>query len=221
MIKTALIVAGGSGTRFGSTVPKQFTKINNTMVINYSINLFIPIVDIVMVALPEAYKDIVKNILQAPNVHFCTAGTCRQETVFLGLKALEQFSPDYSAIHDAARPIITTDLINNSFKTACTFDSAVPVVSITDSLWQTTSDSTIYSPVNRELFVYSQTPQTFNFKQILEAHTEYHSSLDKFSDCASVYMKKFKKIYTYEGCKNNIKLTVPSDLKYAEFLLLT
>lgn len=217
-MKSAIIVASGIGSRFGSDIPKQFLLINNTMVIEYTIQTFLKCVDILVLVVSNDYIKYIQTHFKDSKIHYCVGGQSRQESVYNGLNYLQTFNPQLVAIHDGVRMLVSEELINQSFATAQQHNSAIPIVSVTDSLWH--NDSFLSQRCNRDEFVCSQTPQTFNYQQILSAHQKTESSLNTFSDCAGVYVASFGKVATYKGDKNNIKLTTIEDMEYLYFKII-
>ena len=216
----AIIVASGSGSRYQSDIPKQFTIINNKMVLEYTLEKFIKTVDKIIVVVPQDYRDSISDhFIQFPNIEVCVGGKSRQHSVLKGLQYLQEYDPDIVAIHDGVRLLVSKKMILDSLETASKYDSAIPIIPIVDSLWQKNKDNTLSTSCNRELFACSQTPQAFNYHKILQAHLYGEETLSQFSDCAGVYANLFNKINTYEGNKTNIKLTTSEDLKFINFLL--
>lgn len=222
MKKAAVVVAAGEGARYQSTTPKQFTTLNNKMIIEYTLSPFFPLVDRIVLVVAQEYLTLMKQFLKdIPSIIICEGGKSRQESVFLGLKALASFHPDYVAIHDGARPLVSSHLIENSFHIARLHNSAIPVIPVSDTLWERNSHTLLSTKANRDLFVCSQTPQTFHYHQIFEAHHNIAPDFDHFSDCAGVYVHSFEQVHTYKGDKNNIKLTSTQDLDFVKFALFT
>lgn len=214
-MKAAIIVASGVGSRYGSDTPKQFIQINNKMVIDYTIQSFINCVDILVLVVSLSYIQMMKDYFNHSKIHCCEGGDSRQESVYKGLNYLQSFSPEFVAIHDGVRMLVTEKLIMHSFDTARKYGSAIPVVPITDSLWY--KDTLLSTRCDRNNYVCSQTPQTFNYQQIFLAHQKVKSTLSHYSDCAGVYVSSFDTVASYEGDKNNIKLTTIEDMEYIKF----
>lgn len=220
MKTSAIIVAGGSGSRYQSNIPKQFTKINDKMVLDYTLEKFTPLVDHIVIVVHQDYYDFVSNHYSSfSNISICFGGISRQHSVLNGLKALIPANPNFVAIHDGVRLLVSKKMIETSFIVAQKYQSAVPILPITDSLWFLNTDQSLSIHQQRELFVTSQTPQTFEFTTILKVHQEQEASLATFSDCASVYSKLYSKVYTYPGEKTNIKLTDQKDFDFIQYLL--
>ncbi|MDK2818249.1 MAG: 2-C-methyl-D-erythritol 4-phosphate cytidylyltransferase [Spirochaetota bacterium] len=220
MKHVAIIVASGSGSRYHSTIPKQFTHINNKMVLEYTIEKFMNIVDEIIIMVHQDYqKSMVQYFSHLSNIQVCIGGKSRQESVLNGLKYLQKHTPDIVTIHDSVRPLVSQSMILDSLATAQKYNSAIPIIPIVDSLWQKNETHTLSTSCDRNLFVCSQTPQAFNYKQILQAHMHAKDILSQFSDCAGVYTNLFHNVHTYEGNKNNIKLTTTDDLAFIKFSL--
>ena len=216
----AIIVASGTGSRYQSDIPKQFTYINNKMVLEYTLEKFIKLIDKIIIVVPQDYKQSISDhFAQFPTIEVCAGGNSRQHSVLKGLQHLQEYTPNIVTIHDGVRLLVSKKMILDSLETASKYESAVPIVPIIDSLWQKNKDQTLSTSCNRELFACSQTPQAFNYHKILQAHLHGKESLSQFSDCASVYTNLFNNINTYEGNKTNIKLTTSEDLKFIKFLL--
>jgi 2-C-methyl-D-erythritol 4-phosphate cytidylyltransferase len=214
--KYALIVAGGSGKRMGTEVPKQFLEINNYPVILHTLDNFlraIPDLELFIV-IPEGYfsfwNEMIADYGFEHNHSLIKGGTERFYSVKNGLDQIK--GDGIIAIHDAVRPLVKKEVIRNTFFAAERNNSAIPVVPVFESLRKKTGANTS-SPVNRNDFVLVQTPQTFRLKMIREAYqTPYNAS---FTDDAAVFEAAGNIIHLTEGNKENIKITTPSDMRIA------
>jgi 2-C-methyl-D-erythritol 4-phosphate cytidylyltransferase len=214
-----IIVAGGSGQRMLSEIPKQLLTIAGKPVLLYSLEAFseaIPDINIILV-LPEAYLKIWEKIIKKQQIsikHSLVAGgETRSQSVKNGLKLIT--GSGLVAIHDGVRPIITTELIKNLFSEASSFGSAIPAIPVTDTVRHIQGDQSILIDRNQLRLV--QTPQIFQSDIILKAYEKYGS--ESYTDDAAVVEKSGYEVHLCEGDPQNIKLTKPTDMLIAEAIL--
>ncbi|MGL4676430.1 MAG: IspD/TarI family cytidylyltransferase [Brevinema sp.] len=217
----AIILASGSGSRYQSKIPKQFIKIHNQMSIEYTLKKFLPHVGkIILVVSKEYITTIKEHFVAESKIQVCEGGNCRQESVYKALCVLKADPPKLVAIHDGVRMLVSERMIQESFQTAHIYDSAIPIVPITDTLWYYEGLQKLSQSANRESYTCSQTPQTFNYQKILLAHQKSKLILAEFSDCAGVYIRSFGQVAVYPGDKRNIKLTSLEDKDFVEYQLM-
>jgi len=214
-----IILAGGTGTRMNSSVPKQFLPLKKKPVIVHTIEKFLKWNNTIqiIVAANDEYLEMWEKTKKAyfSNLSIATVngGAERFHSVKNALQCIT--SPGIVALHDAARPLISTQVINECFKTATENGSAVPVVSLQESLRKISGDSSLHA--NRADFRIVQTPQVFNAADLKEAYEQEYKST--FTDDASVFESKGRKIHLVKGNRENIKITEPLDLIIAEALI--
>lgn len=217
MDKFAVIVAGGSGTRMGKEVPKQFLEIAGKALLVHTLEAFQNAYEDfqLMVVLPEIHLETGKAILasafpDSSRINVTTGGVTRFESVRNGIA----LAPDPSIIfvHDAVRSMVSPELIRRCYEMAIEKGSAIPVVSVRDSIRRVfPSGSEI---VNREELRAVQTPQTFHSALLKNAfHQPYQ---EKFTDEASVVESAGGSVELISGEESNVKVTFPSDLLFAE-----
>ena len=212
-MEIALIVAGGSGQRMQTDIPKQFIKINGLPVLMHTISAFrnysIPIQ--IILVLPdneiENWKALVSQFEFEDVNKIVSGGKTRFRSVQNGLKFVQE--NDLVAIHDGVRPMITKNIIRDNFLTAEKYGNAVTAVSIKDSLRKISQG--ISSSVDRNDFRIVQTPQTFKGDVILKAYKQDYKS--SFTDDASVVENDGVRIHLVDGDYRNIKLTTSEDLE--------
>ena len=214
-----IIVAGGSGQRMQSSLPKQFLMLGGMPVVARTINTFaeaLPKAEIVVV-LPEDHIPLWRNLMARFDVavHKCVAGGKeRFHSVKCGISALSD-EVEYIAIHDGVRALVSKPLIIRTVLDAEIHGASIPVTTVADSYRRITSDGSTIVPRSELRIV--QTPQIFSAKLLREAYdVEFDTS---FTDDASVVEAYGHPISLVEGDARNIKLTTPNDLAYAEWLL--
>ncbi|MBN1525538.1 MAG: 2-C-methyl-D-erythritol 4-phosphate cytidylyltransferase [Spirochaetales bacterium] len=147
------------------------------------------------------------------NISFIEGGTTRQESVFLGLKALEQEQIEYVLIHDGARPWVTPLLITVVLQAAQKHNACIPVVEIPDAPKLIDKNGYIEFHHKKHTLFGAQTPQGFSFPLILQAHRQAAEISNLFADDAEVYSILGKGIFTVPGEISNRKITYAHDLE--------
>ena len=212
-------MAGGSGKRMQSALPKQFMMLGGLPVVAHTINTFseaLPGAEIVVV-LPEEHIPLWRNLAARFDiaVHRCIAGGKeRFHSVKNGLDALSE-EVEYVAVHDGVRALATKKMILRVQLAAEETEAAIPVTEVVDS-YRRVDGSESYIVPRSELRIV-QTPQTFSAALLRRAYEQPFS--DKFTDDASVVEALGAKITLVEGERRNIKLTTPEDMLIAERLL--
>ena len=143
---------------------------------------------------------------------FVEGGNTRQQSVYNGLKQLIGDNPDTVLIHDAARPWITEQLINEVLECAESNESAVPVIPSVNAMKLIDENGKITNHLKRENTVSAQTPQGFHFKKILDAHQQAESSGYNAIDDTELWDRYIGKVSTVPGDTANIKITYKEDL---------
>ena len=214
-----IIVAGGSGRRMGSTLPKQFAFVGGEPILVRTINTFaraLPGAKIVVV-LPADQRDYWRNLAARFRVarHTVTIGGAeRFHSVKNGIEALTEHY-DIIAIQDGVRPLCSEQMIRRVAECAVEHGAAIPVVVPVDSFRITTDDDS--QIIDRATLRSVQTPQIFAADILRAAYdVEYDAS---FTDDASVVEQAGFKVALCEGERTNIKLTTPEDIYIAEAIL--
>jgi len=219
MKKYAVIVAGGSGLRMGTAVPKQFLELSGHPVLWYTLNAFLQaFADLeVILVLPEAHVEtglsIIQTTIDPSRVWIATGGETRFHSVKNGLDHIHQHSVVF--VHDGVRCMVSPELIRHCYEQTLEFGNAIPAIAAVDSIRITTALGN--EQVDRTRVRIIQTPQTF-FSDMLKAAFEqdYDTS---FTDEASVVERLGVKIHLVDGETTNLKITRPIDIVIAEKIL--
>lgn len=220
MKKFAVIVAGGTGSRMNSTIPKQFLLLKNKPVLYYSINTFLKAYDDmeIILVLPNEHiakgQEIIDGFFDNTRIKVINGGETRFHSVQNGLSLIDEESIIF--VHDGVRCLLTQDIIHRCYDAAVEFGTAIPVITSKDSVRFITEDGN--EAIDRNSIKLVQTPQTFHSKIILPAYKIDYK--EKFTDEAGVVESYGLKVHLIEGEESNIKITKPSDLFLAESLLL-
>lgn len=219
MKKYVIIVAGGSGKRMGSDVPKQFLPLAGKPVLMHTIEAFLRYdagIQVLLV-LPDAHRDYwqalcVQYAFDKP-VTVVSGGAER----FFSVQNAMQLVPHNAlvAVHDGVRPLVDVQTIEKAFLSAMEKGSGIPVVPETDSLRRVVNETS--QSVNRSEYMRVQTPQVFQSNLIKEAYSQSYTPL--FTDDASVFEAMGHAVALTEGNVSNIKLTTPTDMQWAALLL--
>lgn len=216
----AVIVAGGSGTRMNSEIPKQFLILSGKPVIMHTISAFFASLEKpkILVVLNQQqfsyWKDLCELYQFNIKHQIVLGGKTRFHSVKNALKEID--GEAVIAIHDAVRPLISTEIISNSYQQALKIGNAVVAVPSKDSVrWQKANGET--QNLNRSEVFLVQTPQTFQSKLLKKAYEQEYS--EKFTDDASVVEHFGEKINLIAGNPENFKITFPVDIRIAEMLL--
>ena len=227
----ALIVAAGSGTRMGKTdKPKQFIVVKDKPVLIYSLEAFNKndLIDAIIVVTSAQYIDQIKKwceeykLIKVKDV--ILGGKTRQESVYNGLCSAEDISlnpnNDIVLIHDAARPLISQEIINSNVLACQKFDAVTTVVNASDTIVRSVNGDVIDDvPARNELF-HSQTPQSFKLAHILLAHQEaIENGVENVTDDAQLMDLICLDVHLVKGDKHNFKITTADDSLMLEALL--
>lgn len=223
MRKIAVILAGGTGSRAGGDLPKQFQQLGGIPIAWHSVLTFHrqdPGTQIIVVVHPDyttCWQQIIERLPQHLHVaHTVVAGgKSRYRSVKNALTAINATDDALVAIHDGARPLITEQTISRGWEAATDGYGAVPVVPVTDSLRVVDGDGS--KSTDRSMFRAVQTPQVFQLKAIRRAYSGDEKPI--YTDDASVAEDHGISIRLYDGQTDNLKITNPSDFAIAATLL--
>ncbi|MCV9385605.1 2-C-methyl-D-erythritol 4-phosphate cytidylyltransferase [Reichenbachiella ulvae] len=220
MKKYAIIVAGGSGSRMQSELPKQFLVLSGKPILLHTLeafHLFDSEMELIVV-LPETHSDtweLLKKEHQCNIPHMTIqGGDTRFDSVQNGLSSIID-QEGLVAIHDGARPLVSPQVIARTFESAEKNGNGIAAVALKDSLRTMVAGEN--QAVDRSSYLAIQTPQTFRLDLIKLAFDKAQGNA--FTDDASVAEADGRKIHLVEGDYANIKVTTPEDLVIAEALL--
>lgn len=217
--RTVIILAGGTGKRMGSKIPKQFLLLKNKPILFYCIETFYSFdknIDIILV-LDESKWENWNSLCKEHNFQIkhvlAKGGNTRFDSVKNGIQNIKY--DGFVAVHDGVRPLIDYKMIATLFKDAEKYGNAVPFIPVFESfrILQGKENKTI----DRSKLCLIQTPQIFKSDDLKKAYLQ--NKQDHFTDDASVVEDLGIKIHLSYGSSNNIKITIPLDLKIAEALL--
>ena len=213
MKKFAIIVAGGSGTRMKSVVPKQFLDLNGEPIIIRTVRQFMKAdhsIDLVVV-LPKDHishwNALKRDYPFTDSIRVAVGGASRTASVRSGLELIPETG--VVAIHDAVRPFVTPEIIIKSYQSAEKNGSGVVAVALKDSIREVTRNSKSVAR-DRDDFVLVQTPQSFKVELIKKAYAQLEGD---FTDDATLFEQTNQEVFLVEGSYANVKITTPEDLR--------
>ena len=219
-----VIVAAGSGTRFGGDVPKQFQNLNESPVVMWTIEAFrraIPEADIKLVVsetMVSFWRELADRYdFMSPEV--VVGGDSRFQSVKNALMAIDRDTVgegDMILVHDGARPLVSSQVIVNVIEGTVRHGAVVPVVPLTDSIRKMNTDGSS-EPVDRSAYRAVQTPQGFDASAIIKAYS--CDAEPTFTDDASVAEAAGMTVALVDGDYRNIKITNRGDLEIARVLM--
>jgi len=216
MRAAAIITAAGSGSRMEISTNKVLLPFSGGTVVEAAVLPFTnsdKFQKIIITyskedkkALEEALRDL------AVPLQFIEGGSTRQESVFLGLKALETDSPATVLIHDAARPWLTEELVSSVLEQAESSGSSVPVVPSVNAMKEIDGNGLILRHLKRVQTVSAQTPQGFSYKKILASHTKAREEKFNAIDDTEIWDRYESPVHSVPGDPANKKITYKGDL---------
>lgn len=219
----AIITAAGSSQRFnlssGSNRKKEFMTLGSSSVLASSIKPFLgaPNLAAVVVTYRAGEIEATRNLLSDIDfdITFVQGGATRQQSVFNALKYLYDHKKDldieYVSIHDGARPFVTQELITACLQTAQELGGSCPCIRVTDTLVKVDEAGLLCGRLSREGVCTVQTPQTFRFPDIYDAHLKADPG-KAYTDDTEIFMDAGGKVGFVQGDAGNRKITYASDL---------
>jgi len=212
---SAILVAAGFGTRFGSERPKQYAVLAGKPVVRWAAECLLPwVAQLQPVGDPALLDPALAGLDCLAAVH---GGVNRQDSVRAGLEALAPFAPEIVLIHDAARPCVPGHIIPALLAALARMPGAIPALPVADTLKRATGQR-IDATVDRAGLFRAQTPQAFDFATLLRLHRQ-HAALPGLTDDAALLEHAGLDVELVPGAEDNIKLTFPEDLMRLERVL--
>ena len=217
----AIIVAGGKGLRMGGEVPKQYLPVGGVPILMRTLQAFHEAdedMDIILV-LPKDQQEYWEQLcaeyrFTVPH-RLTVGGETRFHSVQNGLTLVPDDAEGVVGVHDGVRPFVSKEVIRRCYDAALEQGAVVPVVPVVETVRQLLPEGDSLT-VDRNLYRLVQTPQVFRIALLKEAYRQPYRP--EFTDDASVVEELGHRIALMDGNRENIKITTPSDIQYAEFL---
>lgn len=217
----AILLAGGMGSRMGGDQPKQFIRIAGKPVLVHSYEALrkqMPEAMIVIVAPVDAMAQVCRVLAHEPLTMIVPGGASRQASTLEGLRALQPFKPVNVLIHDAARPFVSGQIVQDVLKALERHEAVDVAIPATDTI-VVERDGYIQSIPDRKHILRGQTPQAFRYRTLLSCYEEVgEDSLGKFTDDCGIYLhcNPLGKVRIVQGHEENFKITNPVDMILAD-----
>ncbi|GAB6099821.1 2-C-methyl-D-erythritol 4-phosphate cytidylyltransferase [Halanaerocella petrolearia] len=221
---SVVIPAAGQGKRMKAERNKQFLLLDNKPILAHTISKFqhLDLIDeIIIVAKEEETKYCEREIIDKYDFtkvsQIVIGGATRQESVYNGLEAIDQ-DTDYVLIHDGARPLLTTELIQNIITEVVKYNAVLAGVPVKDTI-KVVQDEMVINTPDRSKLVAVQTPQSFAKGLVLRAYEKAIEEEVLGTDSASLVERLDKQVKVVRGSYENLKVTTPEDLEFAEKII--
>ena len=227
----AVILAGGTGSRMGSTdMPKQFLEIKGKPILNHTIEKFLPNPQFekIIVLSPKAWIGHTKEIIRkytgkSDRIAVIEGGVTRNETIMNAIRWIDgQYGLDDDTVivtHDSVRPFLTHRIIDENIKAAQQYGACDTVIPATDTIVEGDASAITAIPDRRRMYQ-GQTPQSFKAKLLRDTYDSLSDEeKDILTDAAKILVMKGMEVRLVKGETFNIKITYPYDLKIARSLL--
>ncbi|MDY0131316.1 MAG: 2-C-methyl-D-erythritol 4-phosphate cytidylyltransferase [Desulforegulaceae bacterium] len=223
-IISVVIVAGGSGSRMGAAIPKQFLEIKGLPILFHTLILFDSIIEIneIIIVVPKdlknSFMEKLENLGLQKKYKVKSGGKTRQESVKNGLSVIDPLSKKV-LIHDGVRPFVKEEEIKAVISELDFFDGAVLGIPVVETIKKTDSQNLVSETISRENVFLAQTPQGFKTSILKKVHQwALEDGLVLTDDSALMENFGFG-VKIVEGSRENIKITTPADLEFGEKLL--
>lgn len=227
----AVILAGGTGSRMGSTdMPKQFLEIKGKPILNHTVEKFLPNpkFEKIIVLSPKAWLGHTREIIRkytgkSDKIVVIEGGATRNETIMNAIRYIDgQYGLDDDTVivtHDSVRPFLTHRIIEENIAAAQQYGACDTVIPATDTIVEGNGTAITAIPDRRKMYQ-GQTPQSFKAKLLRDAYDSLSAEeKDILTDAAKILVMKSKEVRLVQGETFNIKITYPYDLKIARSLL--
>ena len=218
-----IILASGSGNRYGADLPKQFVKIAGKTILEHTIEIFekAELIDEIIIVITPEYRTIAEEILIKNHYEkvskLVNGGEIRKESSFIGISSINDEEANV-IIHDCARPFLTQKIISDCIEALKIYNAVDVAIPSADTIIKVDENNVIQSIPHRESLRRGQTPQCFKLSTIKKAHELSKNDSNFTDDCGLIVKYGLGDVYVVEGDVENIKITYPSDIFMADRL---
>lgn len=216
----AIILASGTGTRCQNNLPKQFLKIGDKTILEHTLDIFETNnnIDGIILVITAQYKQKAADLTKSYKkiIKITEGGETRKVSSYIGVNSIEEDNANV-LIHDCARPLLSQKVLNECIEALKRHDAIVTAIPSSDTIIEIENREVINIP-DRAKLMRVQTPQCFRLSLIKKAHELSLNDNDFTDDCGLVLKYNLAKVHIVEGDINNIKITYPQDIKFAQYL---
>ena len=225
MLVTAIITAGGQGIRMGEKQPKQFLPLAKKTLLAHAVTPFqnCPRIDEIILVVPEQTKSFCQLELVEKNQltkikKIVAGGKQRADSVYNGLLNVGR-KTDYVLIHDGVRPFVKEALIARVLDAAIQHGAAVPGLEVKETIKSISVDSFVEETLERSSLIAIQTPQAYRYNLLFSAYQRFYQVGENTTDDSQFLERDGYRVKIVPGADDNLKVTIPLDLEFAEFFL--
>lgn len=219
----ALVLSGGTGTRLGADIPKQYIEVGGKPVISYCIRQLSEhdMIDVIWIVADGSWHDKLRDWMSDADINrkfrgFSLPGENRQLSIFHGLEDIRKdvSDEDFVLIHDAARPCLDAGMISDCFHAALTHDGVLPVLPMKDTVYLSTDGKTVSSLIDRKQVYAGQAPEVFQIGKYYEANRcLIPTQILKINGSTEPAIMAGMDIVMIPGDERNFKITTKADLE--------
>lgn len=216
----AVLLMGGKGERFGSEIPKQFLRLGGRRIYQHALQVFLDTgyCDEIVLVCHSAWLDLVREEVLC-GVRLVAGGGTRQESSWAGLRGFETL-PEIVMLHDAVRPFVNAQIVRDNLEACLVYGAVDTCIASTDTLVWAPEGKTVASIPQRREWLRGQTPQTFRYDWIVEAHAQAErAGVREASDDCQLLLSMGRAVGIVQGSERNIKITTSSDLAIAGLVM--
>ena len=219
----AVVPAGGTGTRMGGTVPKQFLELNGKPILYYTLKTLQDcgiISELILVVPEKEYENACTDWLGKPEIvtKVVVGGEKRQDSVYNGFCELSP-QTEIVLVHDGVRPFLSHQMIQESVDAAREYGAAITAIRVNDTIKKVEDSGLVSKTVDRDGLWRVQTPQVFRYELLEEAFKKANSEKFYGTDEGTLIEHLGKPVKVVEGSEQNIKITRPEDLRLSEIFI--
>jgi len=216
-MNAALILSGGTGTRMGLDVPKQYVEVGGSPIISYCLDVFegSDVVDLIVVVCSEEYKSMIRDLGYGKIIDFADPGENRQLSILSGLNVLKKYikDDDHVIIHDAARPLVSTEMLKMISEGLERSEAVLPVLPMKDTVYETVNGK-VTANLDRSRISAGQAPEGFVFGKYLKANEALlPDRILGISGSMQPALLYGMDVMSIPGDEKNFKITTQEDLK--------
>jgi 2-C-methyl-D-erythritol 4-phosphate cytidylyltransferase len=221
-----ILPAAGRSTRFGAPVSKLFQPLDGRPVLARTLAAFAQRADVAQIVVASENADSVRDCAkfldarEKSKLHLCAGGTCRAGSVRAAAIACRD-SIEWVAVHDAARPLVSQELISRCFEAALLHGAAAAALPMHLTIKQAVGPlpAPVKQTLRRDQLWAMQTPQAMRRRDLLDAFDACPLPLDQITDDVQLLELSGKPVWLVEGEERNLKITTPTDMQIAQALL--
>ncbi|MBQ3054098.1 MAG: 2-C-methyl-D-erythritol 4-phosphate cytidylyltransferase [Clostridia bacterium] len=221
------IVAGGMGNRMGTDLPKQYMEINAKPVIIHTIEKFLPYVDEIYIGVAQSWKDYTEKLVEKFNIQnkirVVIGGENRSATLFAVIWEIKKnhkiTKDDIILTHDAVRPFVTGKMIEDNIEICKKCGACGTFIPAVDTMCISKGGYMVEKIPDRSVMYNVQTPQTVKVDILYKLLEKYKNELEQFTDVCGLLCREGVPCGMAQGSRENIKITFPSDIAFAEGII--